>query len=240
MLKDRIVKKLEKLINEGTKFANFLTPDYHIIDDSDSINYTNEHIDIIEANDNIVTSYKAYRTSCLFFIEIIGGKETQFYLDFKKNSEKLEYINIKSSVEILKKLKEFVIEGWFNDIKDLISAEIFDNFIEMADYLLKEGYKDPAAVIIGGVLEEHLRELCRKNDINFTFESKGKQKPKKADTMNADLAKEGIYNKLVQKSVVTWLDLRNKAAHGEYTKYDRSQVTSMLNDVRVFIAKTSI
>lgn len=240
MLKEQIIEKLEKLISEGAKFIKYLTPNYHEDvygnNPNDGMDLDDE-INKMEASDRMNTSYKAYRTSCLFFIEIIGGKETQFYLDFKTNSEKLDYHNITSSVEILKKLKEFVSEGWFTDIRNLISAEIFDDFIEMAAYLLSEDYKDPAAVIIGGVLEEHLRELCRNNDIETTFESRGKTKPKKADTMNADLAKENVYNKLVQKSVVAWLDLRNKAAHGEYTEYNNNQVRSMLDNVRDFIIK---
>ncbi len=37
----------------------------------------------------------------------------------------------------------------------------------MAEYLLKEGYKDPAAVITGSTLEEHLRKLCIKNGIDI-------------------------------------------------------------------------
>ena len=57
--------------------------------------------------------------------------------------------------------------------------------------------------------------------------------------MNSDLAKAGIYGKLDQKSVISWLDLRNKAAHGKYEGYTREQVYVMLQGVRDFIARTS-
>jgi hypothetical protein len=30
----------------------------------------------------------------------------------------------------------------------------------MAQHLLEQNYKDAAAVMVGGVLEEHLRQLC--------------------------------------------------------------------------------
>lgn len=57
----------------------------------------------------------------------------------------------------------------------------------------------------------------------------------KLDTMNAELAKQGVYNKLAQKQV-TWLaDIRNKAAHGEWDKFTKADVEDMLRGVRQFM-----
>ncbi|MGW6735793.1 hypothetical protein [Streptomyces sp. NPDC055013] len=42
-------------------------------------------------------------------------------------------------------------------------------------------------------------------------------KPKKADTLNADLKKVDVYDGLQQKEVTAWMDLRNKAALGNYS-----------------------
>ncbi len=64
-------------------------------------------------------------------------------------------------------------------------------------------------------------------------------KPKKADLMNADLAGAGVYNKLDQKSVTAWLDLRNKAAHGHYGEYTAEQVLSMLGAVQEFMTRVA-
>ena len=62
--------------------------------------------------------------------------------------------------------------------------------------------------------------------------------PKKADVMNADLVKAGLYEKLEQKNVTAWLDLRNKAAHGEYDKYTADMVAGLIFGVRGFITRT--
>jgi hypothetical protein len=118
-------------------------------------------------------------------------------------------------------------------IRELIHADVFSDFLEMADYLLEQGYKDPSAVIVGSVLEEHLRKLCFKNQIPVLQN----QKPKKADTMNAELANANTYSKLDQKSVTAWLDLRNKAAHGRYNEYTNEQVILMLQGIRNFVAR---
>ena len=61
--------------------------------------------------------------------------------------------------------------------------------------------------------------------------------PKKADTLNAELAKKTVYDELEQKSVTAWLGLRNDAAHGSYDEYDATQVRLMVDNVRAFLSR---
>jgi hypothetical protein len=49
-----------------------------------------------------------------------------------------------------------------------------------------------------------------------------------------------LSNKLDQKNVTAWLDLRNKAAHGKYTEYQKDQVELMMQGVTQFMARNSI
>ncbi len=134
---------------------------------------------------------------------------------------------------ILRALRADVQAGYMHSVEELVHADIFADFIEMADELVGKNYKDAAAVIVGSVLEEHLRKLSDRHDIST--EQKGR--PIKADTLNAALAKAGAYNKLSQKQVTAWLDLRNKAAHGQYEEYDGAQVEAMIRDVRSFMER---
>jgi hypothetical protein len=122
--------------------------------------------------------------------------------------------------------------------QELVHSDLFADILEAAEYLLGESYKDPAAVMAGGVLEQHLRELCRKLGVDTTFvNGKGETKPKMLDAMNADLAKAGAYGKIEQKEVTAWVGIRNAAAHGEYDKYDDRQVGQMVAGIRSFISK---
>lgn len=121
--------------------------------------------------------------------------------------------------------------GLLIDIRALVQADIFADFLEMGEYLLKEGYKDAAAVIIGAVLEDSLRKLCEKHGIST---SKENGKPLTIDPLNTALTKAEIYSKLNQKQITTWAHIRNKAAHGEYSKYDKNQVEMMLLFVQGF------
>jgi hypothetical protein len=135
---------------------------------------------------------------------------------------------------ILKSLRTAYAAGYLQSVEELVHADLFSDFMEMADYLLSEGYKDPAAVLGGGVLEEGLRKLCMKNGIAIV-DANGK--PKKASVMNDDLARAMVYDKLVQKSVTAWLDLRNKAAHGDYSAYDKKQVEFYIQGIRDFLIR---
>src|SRR5437879_7116411 len=134
---------------------------------------------------------------------------------------------------ILKALRTDYAAGYFQTVEALIHAEIFADFLEMAEYLLSQKYKDPAAVIIGSVLEEHLRKLCGKHSVATSSGTS----PKKADATNSELCAAGAYTKLDQKNVTAWLDLRNKAAHGHYDQYTQQQVELFLQSVRDFLAR---
>jgi hypothetical protein len=136
-------------------------------------------------------------------------------------------------VGILKALRTDYAAGYFQSVEALIHAEIFADFLEMAEYLLSQKYKDPAAVIVGSVLEEHLRKLCGKYSVAISTGTS----PKKADALNSELCAAGAYTKLDQKNVTAWLDLRNKAAHGQYDQYTQQQVELFLQSVRDFLTR---
>jgi hypothetical protein len=134
---------------------------------------------------------------------------------------------------VLKALHDAYCAGYLSTVAELIHADVFADFIEMAEHLLAEGYKDPAAVVVGSTLEEHLRRLCARNGIAPDVAGR----PKKADQMNAELTSKSVYSKLDQKSITAWLDLRNKAAHGEYGEYSKDQVAILIQGVRDFMTR---
>ena len=174
-------------------------------------------------------------------VKRITGNDSEYYKRIEEIFVLYERFHDRVKLSPLKG----VLDGLYQDLKagylksfsELIHADIFSDYIEMAEYLLEEGYKDPAAVITGSTLEEHLRKLCIKNGIDIEIMSSGKLRSKKADGMNSDLAKQGVYSKLEQKSVTAWLDLRNKAAHGNYSEYDENQVKQLIMGVRDFIIR---
>ena len=137
-------------------------------------------------------------------------------------------------MSIVDALRHDYAAGALAPISDLIRAEVFDDFLEMASHLLDQGYKDPAAVMAGSVLEQHLRTLCDRVGIPTLANGQ----PKKADLLNSELATKSTYNKLDQKNVTSWLGLRNDAAHGHYERYNAEQVRILILGIRDFTART--
>lgn len=115
---------------------------------------------------------------------------------------------------------------------------MFESFTDMARHLVNGGYKDAAAVLAGSTLEGHLRRMARKNNISVNHTTTGGATAvKKAEQLNRELRSTGAYTLFDQKQITAWLDLRNNAAHGNYSAYDENQVASLIEWVGDFVAK---
>lgn len=181
----------------------------------------------------------SFRSAALNFIKTIYDENNPYYKEFEEHSKGYDPSDIRNGIAILKVIRTEISGGWLVSLKELVSAEIFSDFLEMGEYLLDQNYKDPAAVLFGSVLEEKLRQLAISNEIPIELEKDGKTIFFKADRINSELSKANVYNKLDQKQVTAWLDLRNKAAHGKYDEYNIEQVRTMRNGILEFIVRGS-
>ena len=178
---------------------------------------------------------KQMQTRCLAAIERAVGRNSVYYEQargiLKTNDNSWEHLA--GLIGVAASLLHNIRAGYLKTLEELIHGELFGDFLGMAQYLLNSGYKDAAAVIAGSTLEAHLKQLCKKSGIPVDVAGR----PKKAYTINSELAAERVYPKLDQKSVIAWLDLRNSAAHGDYGAYDRGQVNLLISAVRDFITR---
>lgn len=168
-------------------------------------------------------------TSCLNLLHRIFGADSVHYENFKALYPHFHnYSPVVQALGVLRAAQHDYEQEFLFNTRVLIEAEVFDEFLEQAKHLLNSGYYQTAAVVIGSVLEDGLRKLCGRHDVSLAA------KPK-LDGMNSELTKHGVYNKLTQKRI-TWLaDIRNKAAHGEWEKFTKTDVEDMLRDVRQFM-----
>lgn len=188
---------------------------------------------------DLVLFYKFRSASMSFILKLYDSKHP-FYCDFDEKVKDATPGYVERGIGIISAVRGEIQQGWLNSAKGLISADIFGDFLEMAEHLHEEGYKDPAAVLIGSALEQHLKRLCEEYDIPLEIERGDKCIPKKAEVVNADLVKAGVYTKLDQKSVTFWLGIRNNAAHGQFEEYNSEQVKLMLAAVTEFMGRTRI
>ncbi|MFC9196302.1 hypothetical protein ACFT07_19930 [Streptomyces arboris] len=148
--------------------------------------------------------------------------------------EKRTSVKIRDVYSVALGLRDDLKAGWTDTVVELVHADTHSEYLEMAETLLDAGYKDPAAVIGGTALEVHVRALCVKHGV-ATERPDGS--PKKADTVNADLKKVDVYGTLQHKHLTAWMDLRNRAAHGDWAEYEKQQVRMLIDGVRDFMLK---
>lgn len=174
-------------------------------------------------------------TRAIAAISRITGNNSSYMIDVQRTLNNLPQVHLHTSsiIGIAQALKEDLNAGYIQSITEIIHADIFSDFIEMAEHLVENGYKDAAAVIAGSTLESHLKKLALKNGLTIELNSK----PIKAEQLNQDLGKASVYLMTDQKSITAWLDLRNKAAHGNYGDYTVDQVKLLISSIQSFIGR---
>ncbi len=189
--------------------------------------FTKRSVGII-ANESFVDSQMAHQwaTSVQNLLVRVFGKESEHYKNFSNQVSKgITYFPVYCAQGILKAAKNDYENNQLFDVRRLIEAEVFDDFLEQSTYLFNSGYYQPAAVIAGCVLEDGLRKLCVKNKVSVSTNPK-------LDAMNSELAKAGVFSKLIQKRITVLADLRNKSAHGQWDQFSKDDVKDMIKSIR--------
>lgn len=175
-------------------------------------------------------SFHEWKNNSQNFILIVCGKDSSYYKNFVEGVKSAFPCDVDHGIGILKALKEDLELGYLTRVRDLVSAEIFTDFIEMAQHLLDNNYKDPAASLVGAVLENGLRQMALKHTIDV----------KSGDdigSLNTKLADKGVYNRLIQKEIQAWKAIRDSADHGKFEDYKTEQVKAMLEGVKRFLTE---
>ncbi|MHA6484128.1 hypothetical protein ACX1C1_19730 [Paenibacillus sp. strain BS8-2] len=172
--------------------------------------------------------FHEWAISVMNLLNNIFGETSVHYQNFKQKYDGADgtYTNFEICNGIFRSAKDDYEGGYVFNLRSLVSIEVLDSVIEQAEQLMIAGYKDPAAVVIGIVLETSLKELCNRNLIPVG----------KLDRMNAELCKANLYSVGVQKRITAWADIRNNAAHGKWDQYKVEDVEDMKNGVNRFIA----
>jgi hypothetical protein len=138
--------------------------------------------------------------------------------------------DVNSIVGVLEGARADFESGMLLDIRRLEHADVLDDFLGQAEALLQQNFVVPSASLVGAVLEDTLRTLCGKFALTVPEKTK-------IDKLNSDLAKAGAYDKLVQKQVTAYADIRNNADHGHFDKVRAADVEEMVRWVRRFTSE---
>ena len=150
------------------------------------------------------------------------------------------YEPLQVAVSLLRGVKDDLDKGFLDDLSTCIEAEIAADYMGQAEHLLVEGHRGkfdhvPAAVLAGAVLEKALHTLCDQQQPPVPLKgSKGEFKS--LAPLIDGLKKAGAFNEARSKQLRAWADLRNLAAHGEFTQFKRNDVEAMISGINNFLA----
>ena len=140
----------------------------------------------------------------------------------------------------LRGLKDDYENGFLDDLEERVVANISSDYMAKVEEILTAGLSDThdhifAAVMCGAVLEDALRRLCdRQSEPIPTIKDNGQ--PKRLNSLIEELKKAGVYNAFKADQLRGWAKIRNHAAHGEFSEFNRNDVEQMVNGVRNFLA----
>lgn len=212
-----IQKRLDELAAKGAAIVAAKTSEYSEFNDRNI-----EHVSI--------PATRGWGTSVLSLLRQAFGETSihakHFQTAFDKFGAHGYLSSFNSMFAIFEAAKEDYEGGYIFNLRGLVKAEVLSDALDQADELLRSGYKDPACVLIGVSLEIAVKDLSLRHSVAIA----------KLDKMNVDLCKAGAYNMAKQKQITAWADLRNKAAHGDWTSYSEADVRDMHSGVQRFIA----
>ncbi|ENJ1727440.1 hypothetical protein [Vibrio parahaemolyticus] len=229
----RVISRVESLIKDGYTLLETIEPRFDNEKDKKKGRSRGEYVDEL--------LHLKFVTSSLHFIETIFGKDSIFYIRFDSRFDGIAEEPVKLKIALLEAMKVELEEVWYWTAQGLANAEVFNCMLEESEHLLEKGFKIPAAVLAGCVLESHIRKLCEKNDIDlYATKSNGDISNKKASRLAQELTQNDIFNKNDSKEVTNYLGIRNSAAHGHSEQFDDEQVKIMQLGIAGIISRNPI
>jgi hypothetical protein len=236
-LRKKYLQRFEQLIEEGGEISReiqnidepvVVTSRTRVRKNTDQENEALNKLDEWVINyksllDQVIPSSSVHRT----FIE----KKEIFYNDKS---------GLKIRLSRLKGLRKDFEQGFLGNLELQIEAAISADYMGQSEQLLTEGQPGrhdhvPAAVLAGAVLEKGLRTLCTQQTPPLALlDASGK--PLMMNRLIDDLKKANVFNELKAKQLRAWADVRNKAAHGEFSEFSRNDVETMLGGISNFLA----
>lgn len=209
----KTLERIEHLIQKGIRTKSHYVPSPPNVMGGGHIDYT---------------FFNEWKNSSENLIIKVAGENSHYYKNFIEKVKNPWNAHAENGVGILKALKDDIESGFLADVKELIIAEVFTDFLDMAKHLLDAEYKDPAASLTGAVLEDGLRKICNKQGVQV----KGSDD---IAALNTKLADKGAYNRLAQKQIQAWKAIRDSADHGKFDDYKKEDVRAMIQGVQRFL-----
>ena len=168
----------------------------------------------------------AWRTQALSFLRGTLPPAHTYVQEFERTVMEPEHDHLRAGVGILQALSEDLEGGYLAELRTLLTAEVFTDFLAIAEHLLESGYHFAAASVAGAVLEDALRRCLADHGVKAASN---------LESLSQIALDKGILTPIVYKQLKVWIDVRNNADHGRFDAVDSAVVASMLRDLPAFL-----
>lgn len=165
----------------------------------------------------------------------IAGKESEFARqlippprDLSQHLPSMPFVP-GATLGVLRALRDAVAGGHLEQLAVRIRGALHDDMLQQAAELLEGNYFVAAAVVAGGVLENHLRQLCATRGLQPQGNG--------INAFDAALRRSDVYSQPMSRQVQMVADVRNHAAHGQYDRVRQQDVDDVLRFVRRLLAE---
>jgi hypothetical protein len=158
------------------------------------------------------SQFMEWRAQAHSFLVGLLGAQHAYVENFTSRTVHPYIDDLDRGAGILRAVREDVKDGYLIEVRTLISAEVFTDFLEMAEHLHENGYIHAAASLTGAVLENGMRNIASANNIVV----------RSADdlgALNQKLVQANIYNRLKQQQLQPLIRIRNHADHSWPTTF---------------------
>lgn len=146
-----IIERFEELITRGNNIIKKI-PEYGLLENETFSEFVTWRL----SSKNLLR--QVYGQSFEHY-ELFSNRFSKYSEEYRGqcSKEHLQY-----AIGILRSAKEEFDLGFNHKIEHIISIEFFDSVLEQAKELVKKGHKDPAAVLGRIIIENSLKDICKR------------------------------------------------------------------------------
>ncbi len=220
-MESEVIDRFEHLIEKGKAIiAAFPRDEY-------GLNYWSEDVN--------VPNIQSWIQSSANLISIVAPSDRPIFASLNNVINDQNYVTGTSvpghTVQKIQGLLEATYEemklGFFKKLEYIVVAETLDDFLDHAVKFHKSNKKIEAAVLSSIVLEDSVKKIAKKNDVD----GKGKS----LDELIDDLVKNEVLTGVKGKRVKGICGVRNHALHAEWDEFDIKDVGEQIKGVQNLI-----
>lgn len=168
--------------------------------------------------------YIEYENYCIE--DFLHGLKVSHPDDFMQKDMVAVIPKFQQQLAIIKGLRNR-FESSLYDIRLHLQAEMFDDELDAAMYLLKNRFLRAAGAMAGVVLERHLKQVCIAHEVKLPM-----KRHLTISDLNETLKQENIIDTADWRRIQLLGDIRNKCDHDKDVQPSKSEVDELIDGVK--------